>query len=208
MPTCVICLDTLKDPAALSCGHVFCYECITRVAAAVTPYSAQHFCPTCKHPYMTTQLDPAFIPTYLRQHVTPSVRKLHLDYTVPTMSTKSPPNDIETLRAENASLRTCCFVWRRRAAVHASATLGLVGLARITRDHALKLKAEKDVLQSRYDALKRKYDESQYAGTLRYNEKLLNFPQALGFLPTFADLTACGGAPNRSPLRGMSESGF
>ncbi|EMD39241.1 hypothetical protein CERSUDRAFT_81989 [Gelatoporia subvermispora B] len=161
MPTCVICLDTLKDPAALPCGHVFCYGCITRVAAAVTPYTAQHFCPTCKHPYMTTQLDPAFIPTYLRQHITPSVRKLQLDYTMPPGPASASPNDIDALRAENASLRTCCYVWRRRAAVHASATLGLVGLARLTRDHALKLKAEKDMMQSRYDELKKRYDITQ-----------------------------------------------
>jgi len=165
MPTCVICLDTLKDPAALPCGHVFCYDCITRVAAAVTPYAAQHFCPTCKHPYMTTQVDPAFIPHYLRQHVTSSVRKLHLEYSLPSTSAESSGNELDALRAENASLRTCCFVWRRRAAVHASATLGLVGLARMTREHALKMKAEKDELQSRYDTLRKSYEESQTLST-------------------------------------------
>ena len=37
--------------------------------------------------------------------------------------------------------------------MHASASLGLVGLARLTRDEVLKVKKEKEELEARYDAL-------------------------------------------------------
>ena len=55
-------------------------------------------------------------------------------------------------------MKTCCEVWRKRAGVHAAATLGLVGLARLARDHALKMKQEKAELEERYSTLKRKYE--------------------------------------------------
>ena len=55
-------------------------------------------------------------------------------------------------------MRSCCQVWRKRASVHAAATLGLVGLAKLARDHALKVKQEKFEIEDKYNALKRKYD--------------------------------------------------
>ncbi|GBE89521.1 hypothetical protein BKA93DRAFT_500477 [Sparassis latifolia] len=170
MPTCFVCLDTLTDPAALPCGHVFCHGCIVRVVRNITPYTHHHFCPTCKQPYVISQVDPSLVPPHLRQHVSPAVRKLHLDYTAPhTLQPSSPssvPNtECDRLRAENAALKATCIVWRKRAAVHATATLGLVGLARLARDSALKMKSERDFLESRYNALKRSFEESQTLST-------------------------------------------
>ena len=43
--------------------------------------------------------------------------------------------------------------------MHAAATLGLVGLARIARDYALRMKKERDEFEERYNALKKEYDE-------------------------------------------------
>ena len=70
-----------------------------------------------------------------------------------------PTTEYEKLLAENASLRACSFVWRKRAAVHASATLGLVGLARMARDYALQMKKERDELETKYNELKALHDE-------------------------------------------------
>ena len=70
--------------------------------------------------------------------------------------------ECDRLRAENASLRSCCEVWRRRAAVHAAASLGLVGLARMARDHAVKLRGENLEMQQKLTSLKRKHEPEQY----------------------------------------------
>jgi len=39
--TCVICMDTIKDPKRLRCGHVFCTECID------AQFVYKEACPTC-----------------------------------------------------------------------------------------------------------------------------------------------------------------
>ena len=101
------------------------------------------------------------MPHHLRSHITPSVRKLFLEYTIPAPGKPSTSNNSEAehLRAENASLRTCCFVWRKRAAVHAAATLGLVGLARLARDYGLQMKKERDEFEEKYNELKKQMEE-------------------------------------------------
>ncbi|KAI0766153.1 hypothetical protein BD413DRAFT_481616 [Trametes elegans] len=160
MPTCVVCLGNLKEPAALPCGHVFCYDCVIRLVRSISPYTTNHFCPTCKQPYTTCTVDPNLVPHHLRQHVTPSVRKLQLEFTIPVPAKSPTPNsEYERLLAENASLKNCCYVWRKRAAVHATATMGFVGLARLARDFGLKMKKERDEFETRYNELKKLYDE-------------------------------------------------
>ncbi|XP_004717359.1 tripartite motif-containing protein 26-like [Echinops telfairi] len=41
---CPICLDYLRDPVTIDCGHVFCYYCITKVCEA----ARQPLCSLCK----------------------------------------------------------------------------------------------------------------------------------------------------------------
>ncbi|KAI0831879.1 hypothetical protein BC628DRAFT_1311101 [Trametes gibbosa] len=160
MPTCIVCLETLKNPAALPCGHVFCYDCVIRLIRSVTPYTPDHHCPTCKQLYTISCADPNLVPHHLKHHVTPSVRKLHLEYSTP-IPAKMPVTTAECgrLLAENASLRTCSLVWRKRAAVHATATMAFVGLARLARDYGMKMKKERDEFEQKYNELKKLYDE-------------------------------------------------
>lgn len=89
------------------------------------------------------------------------MRKLQLEYTIPVpgKDTSASNAEYEKLLAENASLKTCSFVWRKRAAVHAAATLGLVGLARMARDYALRMKKERDDLEAKYNELQKLYEE-------------------------------------------------
>jgi hypothetical protein len=57
---CAVCLDQMRDPVMLSCGHRFCRECATLVrtaaaaAAAAAPSSdqARARCPVCRRPSM------------------------------------------------------------------------------------------------------------------------------------------------------------
>lgn len=36
-------------------GHVFCYDCVIRLIRSVTPYTPNHYCPTCKQSYTICQ---------------------------------------------------------------------------------------------------------------------------------------------------------
>ncbi|KAJ3736235.1 hypothetical protein DFJ43DRAFT_1150551 [Lentinula guzmanii] len=46
--TCPICLDLMKKPHLLSCGHVFCYRCICRHAQHAHDKERNAECPTCR----------------------------------------------------------------------------------------------------------------------------------------------------------------
>ncbi|KAF9048340.1 hypothetical protein BDZ89DRAFT_759847 [Hymenopellis radicata] len=166
MPSCSICIDDLKKPVALPCGHVFCSNCVYRAVSAIKPYATLHYCPTCRTPYTTVNMDTALVPDHLRPHVVPHIRRLYLDEPNPqpanNMTTSSPLAESARLSAENASLRFNCDLWRKRAEVHAAATLGLLNIARVARDHALQLKQEKEDLERKYNVLKRKVDADEY----------------------------------------------
>ena len=43
--------------------------------------------------------------------------------------------------------------------MHAAATLGLVGLARLARDYGLRMKKERDELEEKYNELKKQMEE-------------------------------------------------
>ncbi|GJE98537.1 RING-type zinc-finger domain-containing protein [Phanerochaete sordida] len=194
MPTCLICLNVLRTPAALPCGHVFCHECIVKVVRNVQPFTQQHFCPSCRVAFTITTVDPQLIPHHLRPHMTPAIRKLNLDFTIPSpVPGSTPASECDRLRAENASLRSCCEVWRKRAAVHASASLGLVGLARLARDHAIKMRKENCELQQKYISLKRKYDEPD-----------LISPPAVSALPELMRSPSRPSSPASPPQRSPS----
>ncbi|EIN03855.1 hypothetical protein PUNSTDRAFT_77334 [Punctularia strigosozonata HHB-11173 SS5] len=171
MPTCIICLDILKSPVALPCGHVFCQQCLQRVVMAIAPFMTQHQCPTCRAPYCIAGVDPSIVPEELRAHILPAVRKVYLDLSPnpheqasakksPSLGGTEKHSDQQVPESlpphlKEARLRLMCDAWRGRAQMHAAATLGLVGLARLARDHALKMQAERNQLQKRYLELKR-----------------------------------------------------
>ncbi|TRM57868.1 hypothetical protein BD626DRAFT_513135 [Schizophyllum amplum] len=167
MSTCSICLDEQKQPISLPCGHIFCYPCIVRVIDAVKSYTTLHCCPTCRNPYTVVNIDPALVPAYLRPHIMPSIRKLYFDTDEKKPAARVENADVEfidraRMQAENAALRANCGLWRKRAEVHAAATLGLLGLVRQARDCAIQIKNERDEMARRYNALKRKMEDDEY----------------------------------------------
>jgi len=47
-PTCRICIGEAKRPVVLSCGHLFCWACITHAA---DQEAEGQLCPRCKRPH-------------------------------------------------------------------------------------------------------------------------------------------------------------
>ncbi|RDB15358.1 hypothetical protein Hypma_004657 [Hypsizygus marmoreus] len=170
MHPCGICIENVEVPVALPCGHIFCNECIRRAVDSIKTYSTLHSCPVCRTLYSVASFDPALVPAFLRPHITPSIRKLYLD--LPSGKPRVVSSTIEIavenarLNAENHALRTNCEMWRRRAEVHGAATLGLLGLARIARDEAVKMRHERDEVYKHYHSLKRKLPDDESSSHL------------------------------------------
>ncbi|XP_007449281.1 PREDICTED: tripartite motif-containing protein 26 [Lipotes vexillifer] len=55
--TCSICLDYLRDPVTIDCGHVFCRSCTTDVRPAS---GGRPVCPLCKKPFKKENIRPVW----------------------------------------------------------------------------------------------------------------------------------------------------
>ncbi|KIK56352.1 hypothetical protein GYMLUDRAFT_47123 [Collybiopsis luxurians FD-317 M1] len=140
------------------------------------PTSIVQPCPTCRSLYSIAHVDSELLPTSVRAHLFPSIRKLYLEE--PNSDTKSPSSsslsapssslprlsqsevvsECGRLSAENQTLRMNCAVWQKRAEIHAAATLGLMNLARMAKAYSTQLKLEKEDLQRQCNLLKRKLE--------------------------------------------------
>ncbi|KAJ3821212.1 hypothetical protein F5878DRAFT_41596 [Lentinula raphanica] len=169
MLVCNICIDDLKEPVCLPCGHVFCGSCIVRTVNTIKPATSLQPCPTCRRLYSIINVDPSTIPPPIRPHLVPSIRKLYLGDThvkpvvadVASTAASAAVSECGRLAAENKTLRVNCAVWKRRAELHAAATLGLLNLARLARDCNQQLKNERDDLQRQCNLMKRKLEAEE-----------------------------------------------
>ncbi len=160
------------------CSALNAYFVLSTLLSRTLPYiTAPHAAPrtrlvsplpvpfNCMSKEAIVNIDPTLIPAHLRTHIIPSIRRLYLDEPNPnidsSMDTPKAVSECARISAENAALRLNCGLWRRRAEVHAAATLGLLNVARIARDSAVQMKQEKDELERRYNVLKRKIDAEE-----------------------------------------------
>lgn len=159
--------------ANLSQGHVFCHDCIWRAIQATKSRIPQHQCPVCNKLYSTGNLfipqlvcvaafahiawvyivnvDPELIPDRLKLHMLPSIRTLHFP---PVIDIK--PDDHTRDTAEIMSLKSQRRIMQWRAGVHAATISGLTCLAKMARDQAIQMRHERDLMERKYNALKRK----------------------------------------------------
>lgn len=160
------------------CSALNAYFVLSTLLSRTLPYiTAPHAAPrtrlvsplpvpfNCMSKEAIVNIDPTLIPSHLRTHIIPSIRRLYLDEPNPnidsSMDTPKAVSECARISAENTALRHNCGLWRRRAEVHAAATLGLLNVARIARDSAVQMKQEKDELERRYNVLKRKIDAEE-----------------------------------------------
>ncbi|KII85961.1 hypothetical protein PLICRDRAFT_178261 [Plicaturopsis crispa FD-325 SS-3] len=95
--TCSICLEPLKLPVSVPCGHIHCEQCLAqyiRQGADVVRSS----CPTCRAPFNIMTPDLAYVPEKLHEFMLPAVRRVYVD-----------PTPVQKLRdAERRLKRTEC----------------------------------------------------------------------------------------------------
>ncbi|XP_052618900.1 tripartite motif-containing protein 30A-like [Peromyscus californicus insignis] len=56
--TCLICLEFLKEPVSVDCGHSFCRACITRNYESSKGKEGEGICPVCRVSYLFGNLRP------------------------------------------------------------------------------------------------------------------------------------------------------
>ncbi|KAF8902419.1 hypothetical protein CPB84DRAFT_1776039 [Gymnopilus junonius] len=198
MLSCRICLEELKRPACLPCGHIFCSDCIVKTVKAVKPYTHMQPCPICRSLYNVAPINLNVVPPNLRQFITPSIRRLYLDDIPPQEANDakhlpeslSSSSELSRLRAENIALRNNCAMWRKRAEVHGAANLNLLNFVRAIRDQATTLSRERQQLEQHCRVLKRKIEDDQISRSERALEELFRNNAASIQGPEVPDLLA------------------
>ncbi|XP_072497641.1 uncharacterized protein [Notamacropus eugenii] len=73
--TCSICLEYLKDPVSIPCGHSFCQGCITELSDSHKAHIQDSVsCPICKKPFQKENI----IPNRVLAQLVPNLLKLEL----------------------------------------------------------------------------------------------------------------------------------
>ncbi|XP_029521569.2 E3 ubiquitin-protein ligase TRIM65-like [Oncorhynchus nerka] len=98
--SCSICLDLLKDPVTIPCGHSYCKGCI-KGYWSLDDQKGIHSCPQCRQTFTPR---PALNRNILLAEL---VEKLKTDFkTVPSASCVSGPEDVKCDRDDSAAERT------------------------------------------------------------------------------------------------------
>jgi hypothetical protein len=167
-------------------GHVFCHDCIRSLVNSAQPFTTSHPCPTCRKPYSTgmnraraqlsltrhrpeianalATIDPMFVPEQLRPFVTPAIRQLYVETPGPSPPKAPPPpsGPPSTASSPTAShFPTNSVVPSLQPRPYYShpgyVYPNLAAFARVARDQALRMRAERDEFEKKYNGLKCKY---------------------------------------------------
>ncbi|KIM60680.1 hypothetical protein SCLCIDRAFT_1216589 [Scleroderma citrinum Foug A] len=83
MSDCGICLETLKKPVSIPCGHVHCEECLrSHIVNGKDAFIST--CPTCQQTFHTAIPDLAAMPEKYQGFIQSSIRQVFID--IPSIS--------------------------------------------------------------------------------------------------------------------------
>ncbi|KZT07331.1 uncharacterized protein LAESUDRAFT_758746 [Laetiporus sulphureus 93-53] len=150
---CSICLDELKDPVSIPCGHLHCEKClIAHVEANGDAMKA--LCPTCRAEFTIANPDLRFVPAKYHEYIIPSVRRIFLDEPQSATQLKQANARLEervrALERDKALLMERCESSMAASKRHAEGE-------RDARRASEKLKGDVVDLQQKYEELKLKY---------------------------------------------------
>ncbi|KAG2042725.1 hypothetical protein BDR03DRAFT_996920 [Suillus americanus] len=152
MAECGICLEDIKKPVCIPCGHVHCEKCL-RAHINSGNDALKSSCPSCRSIFHIAMPDLSFVPKKYHDFMAPSVRKLYLD-----IASSAP------LLAENEKLKTrVAELSRDKNALMEKCEARMAACRQYAadeRDARLEAKAAQeatDRLQAKYDALEREF---------------------------------------------------
>ena len=119
-------------------------------------------------------IDPNAIPGHLRNSILPALRRIYFDETQdPSPVPAQNEAEVSKLRAENAILRAYCETWKRRANLHSAV---IYGVAKVAREQVLSMRAEREELERKYQALKRKCADLEWVSGALVLKPMLTHP--------------------------------
>ncbi|KAG2137604.1 uncharacterized protein EDB93DRAFT_760077 [Suillus bovinus] len=152
MAECGICLEDIKKPVCVPCGHVHCEKCL-RAHISSGNDAMKSSCPSCRSIFYIAMPDLSFVPKKYHDFMVPSVRKLYLDIASPAPLVA----EIEQLKTRVAALSRDRDALMERCEAHMAASRQY---ATNEKDARLEAKAAREAtnrLQVKYDALEREF---------------------------------------------------
>jgi len=164
--TCSICLEQLKLPVVIPCGHVHCEKCLTSHIQSGKDAIHSH-CPTCRTVFNIATPDWRYVPKKYHEFMIPSVRKVYID--IPSQAGLKNQialleSRVKSLEKDKLLLMTKCESNMAASATHAEGE-------KKARSDADKAKKEVVNLRRKYDALKGRHSDlkSKDAGEQTFN---------------------------------------
>ncbi|KAG9313118.1 hypothetical protein JVU11DRAFT_6568 [Chiua virens] len=152
MADCGICLDLLRNPVSVPCGHVHCERCL-RGHISSGADALKSTCPTCRKSFNIATPDFAFVPPKYHDFILPSVRKIYMD--IPSLTVMSKEMDVlrkglDSCAAENEQLRQRVADLKYKHEESESKIRASVGQAKEARREAADLRRKYDSLTHKY----------------------------------------------------------
>ncbi|KAI6041343.1 hypothetical protein EDC04DRAFT_2670550 [Pisolithus marmoratus] len=145
MADCGICLEALKKPVSVPCGHIHCEGCLRKHVISGDD-ALKSTCPTCRQEFYTAVPDLAVVPEKYHDFILPTIRKLYID--IPSVSKSAKrvnflKSTVKDLSKEIGLLGERCDGYEREVQAFADV------------EHATRL--EMRAMQNEYDELSNKY---------------------------------------------------
>ncbi|KAJ8590972.1 hypothetical protein M405DRAFT_765597 [Rhizopogon salebrosus TDB-379] len=153
MAECGICLEEIKTPVCIPCGHVHCEKCL-RAHISSGKDALKSSCPACRNVFHIAVPDPSFIPKKYHDFMVPSVRKLYMD--IP--STGPLTAEIEQLKKRVATLGRDRDALMEKCEAYMAASRQHADKEKTARLEARAAREATSQLQIKYDALMKEHE--------------------------------------------------
>ncbi|KAG0709453.1 hypothetical protein DFH29DRAFT_888611 [Suillus ampliporus] len=154
MAECGICLENIKKPVSIPCGHVHCEKCLRSHINSGND-ALKSSCPSCRNIFHIAMPDLTFVPKKYHDFMAPSVRKLYLDIESPAPLIA----EIDQLKKRVAALSRDREALMDRCEAYMASSRQHAANEKEARLEAQAAREATSQLQIKYDALKEEFGE-------------------------------------------------